>query len=360
MPTKQTCILTASLFALTACGNPAATEIKPTQPIAVINIDQINQQHSLRFSGVVESQNRASLAFRVPGTLQQIMFNQGEHVKAGQVIAQLDPHDFQVRVNELKARLIEAKASLQQAENELKRTQAANKDKAIADVNVERAKTGVARAQAGVEVVSLNLQQAEDSLRYTQLTAPFDGVIGKRNFDNFEQVTPGIGFVTIHQPQSIQAVIDISESLLSEVYRGQQAIISSADTEQTLVGQISEITTIADPIKRTYSATIKIEQGGELYYPGKVINARINPTEQSAATYCVPSSAIFTVDQQTHVSKVESATVKMMPVELIRAGLDTSCIQGSFTGNESIIIAGAAFLDDGADASNIVDLGMTK
>ncbi|WP_394130228.1 efflux RND transporter periplasmic adaptor subunit [Shewanella maritima] len=357
MPKKQITLVAVGLLSLTACNNQTNVDIKPSQPIAVINIDHINQQQSLRFSGVIESQQQASLAFRVPGTLNEILFNQGEHVKAGQVIARLDPHDFQVRVNELEARLVEAKASYQQAQNELARTLSANKDKAIADVNVERAQTSVERAEAAVNIVSLNLQQAQDSLAYTELTAPFNGVIGKRNFDNFEQVSPGISFVIMHQPDSIQAVIDVSEAQLRDVYRGQQATISSSDTEQTVLGNITEITTIADPIKRTYSATITIKPPHTNFYPGKVVNARIQPAQQSAKTYCVPSTAIFSIDKQIHVSKVESAKVKVMPVSLVSAGMNSSCIQGEFTGEETIIIAGASFLTDGADATNIVDLG---
>ena len=128
------------------CSNEAKVEIKPTQPVAVITLGESYFNHDLRFSGVLEAQEKARLAFRVAGTLIEINVAQGEHVEKGQVIARLDPHDYQVRVAELEGRLTEANASHDQAKNEFNRTQIAINGNAISDIILDRAKTGLTRA----------------------------------------------------------------------------------------------------------------------------------------------------------------------------------------------------------------------
>ncbi|GIU53918.1 MULTISPECIES: efflux RND transporter periplasmic adaptor subunit [Shewanella] len=359
--TSKLSTLSCCLLALTACSEQPQVAIKVMQPISVIQLDKHMDQHSLRFSGVVEAQEKADLSFRVSGTLNELLFEQGDSVKKGQVIARLDPHDYQVRANELTARLAEAEASLQLAKDELKRTQMASDDNAISDIRLQRAKTGVVRAQAGVDVVTLNLQQAKDALRYTELKAPFDGVIGRKQFDNYEQVIPGVAFTTIHQPNSLNAIVDIPEAQLNVFYKDQVALIGSNNEPQQLNGQVTEITTVPDPIKRTFSATIAISDTSENLYPGKVVNVRINDETLDPNSICLPSTALISKEQSMYIATLVDQKVHRVPVEVTKAGRKQTCIiakEGNkLTGLETVIVAGAAYLSDGQLATNLVELG---
>lgn len=345
--------ITSALIFISACGEKT-DKPKTQQPISISIIKETTQSHDIRFSGELESQNIAKLSFRVPGTLEKIFVQQGDTIHKGQVIAQLDRHDYQTRVNELAARLIEAKASHQQALNELSRTQLATQGKAIADVNLERAETAVKRAAAAVKVVNENYKQAQDALNYTTLTAPFDGMVAKRYSEEFEQVTPGIPFITIHQPNNLQAVIDIPESKLSQIYQGQEAIIESDLGHASIKGTVTEISTLPNPIKRTFSATVTLPITEQLF-PGKVVNVRVKETSLPEGTTCLPASAVFSLKGQPTVAKVKSEHIQHTEVQIVKQTRNTLCVIGEVRVNDTIITAGASYLADGTKITNVVN-----
>ncbi|WP_076415609.1 efflux RND transporter periplasmic adaptor subunit [Shewanella sp. UCD-KL12] len=354
---KYSALLIAMLLS-TACSQEQASEPKPSQPIAVMTINQTNLNHELRFTGILESQKQAQMAFRVAGTLNEILVEQGDRVESGQLLARLDPHDYQVRVAELEARRREAKASHQQAISELERSQFAQRGDAISQVSVDRAQTAVARAQAGIAVIEQNLIQAKDALRYTELKAPFSGVIGKKNFDNYEQVAPGLPVFIVHQPEALQAVIDIPERLLPLFHQGLKTSIYHNNNSLPLFGVVKEITSIPDPIKRTFSATIPLNKPDGTSYPGMVISARIADKQVNKRGLCLPASALYTLKNQPHISKISADGIERVQVEVIRQGRDNSCVVGDINLKDRIIVAGAAFVHEDSAIDNIIDAGV--
>ncbi len=341
----------------TGCSNETIVETKPSQPVSVITISDSHTQHDLRFSGVLEAQEKARLAFRVAGTLKEIHVAQGEYVEKGQVIASLDPHDYQVRVAELEGRLNEANASYLLAKNEFERTQIASDGNAMSDISLDRTKTGVTRAKSAVTVVEQNLQQAKDALAYTQLIAPFSGVVGQRSFDNFEQVSPGISFVTLHQPKQLQAIIDIPESMLPAFSKGQIAQVSSHDHGQAVSGIVTEIASIPDSIKRTFSATVALNGSHNSLYPGKVINVRIADQTLDNSSVCLPASALVSHLNAPQVTKLVGNTASRINVDVIKQGRNDICVKGDIAQNDIIVVAGSAFIADGSIVDQIIPVG---
>lgn len=344
------------------CSNDAKVEIKPTQPVSIITLGESNFNHDLRFSGVLEAQEKARLAFRVAGTLVEILVTQGEHVEKGQIIARLDPHDYQVRVAELEGRLAEAKASYNQAESEFSRTSIATNDNAMADVNLDRAKTSVARAKAAVTVVEKNLEQAQDALAYTALIAPFDGVVGQRSFDNFEQVSPGLSFVTLHQPEKLQAIVDIPETMLPAFTQGQAANVftsnaGSAIKPAAISGTVTEIASVPDSIKRTFSATITLNDNPENLYPGKVVNVRIADQTIDADSVCLPASALVSSQNVPQITKLIDSTAKRVDVTVVKQGRDHVCVIGDVAKHDVVVVAGSGFILDGKVIEKIIPMG---
>ncbi|WP_394203939.1 efflux RND transporter periplasmic adaptor subunit [Shewanella waksmanii] len=350
-----------AMLVATGCSQDPIVETKPSQPVAVMKVNASHLNHDLRFSGVLESKQQARLAFRVAGTLEAILVDTGDTVTKGQLLAQLDPHDYQVRVAELKARLREAQASYRQAVNELERTQFAREGNAISSVSLDRAKTSVARAKAGIEVTQQNLNQAKDALKYTRLVAPFDGVVGQRNFEAFEQVSPGLPMFVLHQPNTLQAVIDVPEPLLQHFYQGKRSRIYTTTDPMPILGTVTEISTIPDTLKRTFSATILLDDGlresrDRAIYPGMVISARISDKDSQHAS-CIPATALYTVQNKPYITKLIGNTSERVEVNVLRQGRKISCVEGDIKLGDRLIVSGAAFIEDGTEIANILDAG---
>lgn len=349
-----------TLMVLSGCSEaPTAIADQAPRPVQVIELGN-NQQIRLKtFSGVLEAADSANLAFKVPGTIEQILVKTGDTVSKGQIIARLDPHDYQVTVTELEARLEEAKAARALAEIELKRVKQATGDNAIAAVNLDRAVSGYKRSDAMVKVVQQNLQKAKDALSYTQLTAPFNGVIGKQFREQYEQASPGIPVFTLHQPNQLQATIDMPESLVTQFGQIKDAQISWFDADKSLPVQLKEISTLPDPIKQTYTFTYKLERPSSDLLPGKAIQLNL-PYQHREDSYCVPYSALKEAEYGPSVFVLKSGKADLQRVEIESIHANQACISGNLKPGDMLITAGAHYLKPGQPVGAIRTVAMNN
>ena len=120
--------------------------------VQVMQLESASARSEKVFTGKLQSTKTAGVSFRVPGTIQKIFVKTGDSVVKGQLLAQLDPHDYQVVLEELEAKALEAKSAHKLAKNELSRVKQAISDNAIASVNLDRAISGYERSESAVKV----------------------------------------------------------------------------------------------------------------------------------------------------------------------------------------------------------------
>lgn len=308
--------LALSSIVLVGCNQSTPlTVIKTPRPIEVVELG-VQQTHNLKtFSGTLQASNTADLSFRVPGTIHEIFVKEGQNVSKGQVIARLDPHDYKILVLETEARLSEAQAAHELAKSEYLRVQQATKDNAIAKVNLDRALSGYKRSAAMVNVVQQNLTRAKDALSYTALKAPFNGVIASRKFDQFEQAIPGISVFTLHQPNQLEAVIDVPENLVHLFKTNQTANISWYQENKTYSALLKEVSTQPHPIKQTYRVAfqldvIDVSEKSVYLLPGKAVKVTV-PFAHSSNTYCLPYSALIGEKGEQSVLLANSSNIEI-------------------------------------------------
>ncbi|MEE1673927.1 efflux RND transporter periplasmic adaptor subunit [Agarivorans aestuarii] len=342
---------------LSACSNEQTAEISNVQlrPVKVISLSAAKQANSSYYNGVLQSSTSSKLAFRVPGTIQDILVTNGQSVSKGQVLARLDPHDYQVSLLELEAKLLEAKSAQALAHNEYQRVEQASQDNAIAPVNLNRALSGKQRADATVEVVNQNIQRAKDALRYTELRAPFDGVIAQRFAEEHEQAVPALRVFTLHQPEQLEAVIDVPENQISAFQMGQSAQISWHQSSDELNAKVSEIATVPDLIKQTYTVKLSLEKTIDDVYPGKPIQLTLTQPQLEQARYCLPHSALILDGANAKVYRVNNQRVEAVASEIVNQTQQQVCVSGDFKEADKIIVAGSRYLNEGQQVGHLLD-----
>lgn len=354
---KILAILLTCGFTLSGCGSgDDAADKNAGRPVSVIQLSDQNSAQTEQFNGVIEAQQTAELAFRVPGTIEKIFFNEGDRVKKDQVIARLDPHDFQVSVDELNARLNEAKASAKLTQVELRRTRQAVKDHAIAAINLDRAISAQARATAGVNVTAQSLQKAQDALRYSQLKAPFDGVIGQRLIDAHEQTRPGVAIITVHQPNRLKAIVDVPESKINLISKGMPGLVSWYGNTDGVAAVSTEIASVPDRLKRTYEVTFILKPTEKIRaFPGKTVNVQIDLSATVAKAFCLRPTALKSTAGQMQVVKVVDASAHHVPVQVISQRHNQVCISGELNSGDHVVLAGSQFLKEGDAIVNLLE-----
>ncbi|RKF21407.1 efflux RND transporter periplasmic adaptor subunit [Alginatibacterium sediminis] len=321
---------------------------KTLRPVSVIEIDSNSSIQRHEYSGEFRSTDVTRLSFRVPGTITDIHVQSGEEVVEGQLLAELDPHDYQVLVNEIEARLIEAKSSHQLAKVEQKRLQKANANNAIAAVNLDRAKSAVARSAAGVQVIEQNLQKTLDALAYTKLYAPFDATVADVYSESFEQTLPGVPVMFLQANDSLEFVAQIPEAHRQHFEHGQSAKLTWFGQSQSQSAHVSEMTSSPDLLKQTYELSFSLPEQPESVLPGKMARVAVEIENSSlAGLVCLPHSAVSMNGDQAKVYKIDVNKVRSVMVEVPLIDSHKICVSGDVEQGDRLLAVGVDFVVEG-------------
>lgn len=189
-------LLTYLLLYVCACGKQNSSE-KLRRPVRVEAARSMERTEK-SFSGIVTADQFSDLAFKSQGLVVKMYVTEGQHVAKGSVVAEIDPTDFQLTVDDKKARLQKATAEKERAQRLL------DKD-AISLQEYENALMEYTNSR-------IALENALNTLADTKLKAPFDGFIQKRYVENYQRVQPGEPVVCLVNPKLLQVVTTVPET----------------------------------------------------------------------------------------------------------------------------------------------------
>lgn len=337
-------VAAVAIFFLFFRGSWASSVTVETATVASISPAQANAV--LTASGYVVAQRQAAVASKGTGRLEYLGVEEGDQVKAGQIIARLEHSDISAALAQARAELAAAKARLpqSQADRQEATIQFERYKTLVAEQLVPRADFDVAEARykrsvAAVTADSANIRSAEAAVRaaevaleYTNIRAPFDGTVLTKNADVGEIVAPfgsastaRAAVVSIADMSSLEVEADVSESNIQRIKPGQPCEIAlDAYQETRYPGVVSKIVPTADRAKATVMTKIKFVQIDERVLPE--MSAKVTFLNQAAAEnitssakkIVVPPAAILTRGEQKIAFVVRDEVVTETPVEIAR------------------------------------------
>jgi RND family efflux transporter MFP subunit len=354
-PGIKSLLILASLplcLSLLACSEEAPLPPPESRPVKTMLIGGLAAGDQRQFPGVVDAIQKAEISFRVRGKLNTLPAKEGENVKQGQVLATLDPRDYQIVLNDRKASYDTAKANYDRAKELLEKN-------AISRVDHDniRAKYHTAKA---------NLEAAEQDLSYTTLRAKFDGYVAKRYVENFEEVFPRQAVLLLQDVSELEIKIDIPETIMIMLRKHKDTATAGTREPKRSVyavfdqikGQkfplsLKELATKADVNTRTFQATLKMKNPeGYNVLPGMTatVFAEVFPGETGGdeAVELPLSAVVSSTDKQATVWLVdeETMTVNPVPVKLELLTKEAVTVTGLNSG-QRVVTAGASFLRKG-------------
>ena len=339
----------------------------PSAPGAVLNA-----------SGYVTARRRATVSSKVTGKVIDVLIEEGQPVKAGQILAHLDDTQPRAALAYAEAQLAssrksfaEDQARLQQAELTLSRRQALLKERVVgkaelddaqAEVDALKARIGYAQQQIGVAESQVNLQKT--NLADMIVRAPFSGIAISKDAQPGEMISPvsaGGGFTrtgigTIVDMSSLEIEVDVNETYINRVTRGQkvEAVLDAYQDWRIPAHVITTIPT-ADRQKATVRVRIGFDQLGDpriLPDMGvKVSFLRDEPAGANAPppapSVMVPKAAVRSADGRSIVFVIKEDRVERRAVSVGQATGDQVEVLSGLSGNERVVIDGPATLKDG-------------
>jgi RND family efflux transporter MFP subunit len=300
------------------------------------------------FPATVEAGRKMMVSFRVPGRIVELPIKEGQDVKEGELIARLDPKDYQIAVDGARADFTRAQADFERY------TTLYEKDAVPrADLDLKRSQRDVARSK---------LEEAQKKLDYTHLRAPFAGTIGNRYVENFMDIKVQEQIVDLNNTDIVEIKINAAENLVSSLrslaaqleVKSYAEFTSAAGKQYELT--LKELSTRADPQTQTFQITFQMPQPDDItLLPGMSANVRIHAKAKAGAEITVPVAvpAIAVIGGETGgnyvwVVKTDDMTVHKVDVVVGQLkGTDEIEIEDGLEGGEFIVVAGMKVLTEG-------------
>ncbi len=364
------CIAVALIAVTGGCAEKEqAPQKEVVRPVKAIKVGDVAQVGGRSFPGQARATREANLSFRVAGPLITLPVKVGDAVKKGQVMASIDPRDYQVSLDNVQGQLERAKATAARAESEYKR-----EVKIFEEDPGATSKTAVARkkeqrdsARANIKSLEASVAAAKDKLRYTSLRAPYDGIVTEIYVENFEDVRAKQAIVRVLDPSRIEMVINIPENLISYAPLVEKVFVRfDAFPDREIEATVKEIGQEASETTRTYPVTLIMDQPeGITILPGmagKTVRAEGDVPDQAGdAGIEVPVSATFSPDHsgKTYVWVIDEQTksVKRREIKAGRLSEGGITVQEGLEAGEWVATAGAHYLREGQKVRILDDGG---
>jgi multidrug efflux system membrane fusion protein len=338
-------LLLAAALLLSACSKPAPSEA-PVRSVKVITIGVGTLQSSVEFAGEVRARVESRLGFRVAGKLSQRPVQLGEHVKAGQLLAQLDPQDYRLAADAARAQLAVAASNRDQVAADFKRFKELRDQNFISGAEFERRTTALKAAQAQYDQAQAQMASQGNQADYTRLTADVSGVVTAVEAEQGQVLAAGTPVVRIAQDGPRDVVFSVPEDRVAAVKVGGQVAVRVWASETSWQGVVREVAASADPVTRTF--LVKVALSGDAS-PALGSTVSVVPQALShagAPAIKVPTNALLQQGGKTLVwlLDVPSMTVKAQPVEVLTADGNEVVIAAGLTPGMQVVTSGVHVL----------------
>lgn len=342
------------LFLMSACHEEVPKPIERIRAIKAITIAEMGSGQGRKFSGVVEAVDSSFLAFEVSGNVKEVRVKVGDRTKKGQVIAVLDKRTFQLNVQAAEAGVERAKVQLADKKNDLDRFLRISKmdPGAVSQSSLDKSKTAYDSALKNVKYAGSKVKLAKRDLEKTVLVAPFNGIIGEKYVDPFQEVKRGERLFILFSEKAMEVALQIPETVISHINIGLSAEIRFPTLpDRTYKGTVSEVSSVAGTAN-AFPVKVAVVDAGNKIRPGMTaeVSLTLSGNEQKTG-YLIPLSALAKGDDRSKayvfIFDSKTSTVKKTPITGAGVSDNNAIVTEGVKAGDIIAVAGVTFLEDG-------------
>ncbi|URK89319.1 efflux RND transporter periplasmic adaptor subunit (plasmid) [Rhizobium sp. RCAM05350] len=341
-------LTSVAVLALSGCSEEMAETKEIVRPVKVVEIAAIETSRTLSYSGTVRARTEMNLGFRVNGKITERLVDIGQRVTSGDLLARIDPSDYQLA-------LTSAKASLDAAERQVETTELARiRAEQLFAKNVspksqlEQATLGYNQAVATRDSARSALDQAKNQVSYTDLKSDQNGIVTTINADIGQVVGSGTPVVSVAVDGEKEVLVAIPETDIGQFKPGKVVTVGFwSDAALMLQGKVREVAGSAEPQSRTFAVRISLpnDQNVLLGMTAGILAAAAD-TQKLVS---IPLSALAKKGDQSIVWTVDRAaeTVHSRPVKVADFTGDGVRISEGLKPGDVVVAAGTQFMTEG-------------
>jgi len=333
---------------LAACQDQAVSATaKPERPVQVQRVVFENKDATRDFVGVVRARYETDLGFRVAGKIVARVVNVGDRVRAGDVVARLDPQDLRLQAESAEAELAAATSNLAQVAADLARYTTLRERGYASVADFDRKKVAKDEAEGRIERARRTLELARNQLAYAELKSDADGVITATPAEPGQVVALGQAVARLAHRGEKEAVVALPETWLGEARKAQATVRLWSEPDRVFAARLRELSPQADSATRTYAARFTIAQADDTVAFGMTATVTLSRAAESKVAR-VPLSAILNRGAGPSVYVVDpTGALAVRPVTVASFGEDAATITSGVNEGDKVVTLGVQKLEAG-------------
>lgn len=339
-------------------ATPACAQSAGEVPVTTAVVTRQDVPIMLRALGTVQPFQSVTVKARVDGTLDKVFFNEGQTVKPGELLAQLDPRPYQAILDQALAKKAADEANLASVRADLARYAELASAQVASKQKLEQTRAAMGQGEATVRGDDAAIAAARLNLDFTRITSPIEGRVGLRLLDagNFIRVADNnaIGIVTITQIRPIALTFTLPQDLLGRVQASMRtgalpvAAFSADDKAKLSDGELMTTESMIDQSTGTIKLKAVFTNADESLWPGQFVNVRLQiGLRRNVPT--VPSPVVQRGPDGLYIYVVKpDQTVERRTVTVAQDDGDTAVIASGLNGGETVVVGGQSRLTNGS------------
>ncbi|MCM2402611.1 efflux RND transporter periplasmic adaptor subunit [Rhizobium sp. S153] len=342
----------ALVFALalgvSGCSEEKQAETKePIRPVKIARISATSHEQAAIYSGTVKARVETSLGFRVAGKIIERRVNVGDRVRPGDILARIDPTDYQLSVRTAEASLAAAETAVATADLANKRAQQLFDKSVTAKSQVEQARLNYDQAVSTRDAAISTLDQARNQVSYTELKSDREGIVTAISSDTGAVVAAGTPVATVALDNEKEVQIAVPEGDIAD-FRPGKTVKASFWSDHTLAidGRVREVSGSADTQSRTFAVRISLPDNAQVLLG---MTATIEAARENTRGYlAVPLSALAERNGQKIVWVVDpqTSTVSAREIRVAEFTADGVNVSSGVKPDDLVVAAGTQFMRD--------------
>ena len=338
----------AATFCLAACSRPEPAP-EPLRAVKLLTVGANALQAQQEYAGEVRARTESRLGFRVAGKIMQRPAELGAHVRPGELLAQLDPQDYQLAAQAAQAQVTAAQTQQELAAADYQRYARLQAQNFISGAELERREATLKAAQATLAQARAQASAQGNQTGYTRLLADVAGVITAIEAEPGQVVAAGAPVLRLAHDGPRDVVFAAPEDKVAALRTGQAVQVRPWVQGALLPGRIREVAASADPTTRTYAVKVALEGadapalGATVY----VLPQSLGRAGQTAIT--LPTTALLQQGNGTAVWVYDPATstVRLQKIEVATADGNAAVVASGLTPGMQVVATGVHVLSPG-------------
>lgn len=315
--------------------------------VKVSEVQGLNTVPKLTLNGAIEGLTAATVSAKLAGRIEQVMVQEGQHVKAGDPLVKLESIELANSVRTAQDAVTKAKINCDLAATDYSRYQTLYNQGAISQQQLDTAAAKLRTAQADLSSAAANQGNAEQQYGYGLITAPVDGVIANKTATVGQVVSPGAALMMVEDINQVYVVVNIEQKDLGRVQIGQKAEVT-VDTYagKIFAGTVDIINPEAGAANRMFRAKVKIDNADSALKAGMFAKVQL-ATGDPVSILTVPQAAVMQKQGMYFVFTVENNKAVRHQVEIGEVTGDSIQIKSGLDAGNKVVVSSVNQLKDG-------------